>query len=189
MGSATPTGSATSGNASYDITSNIVCWSATTTCSSGNNQFGFVVALPGAQEQVVFNPLIYQNALIVNTTIPATNSPTLCTVSHETGYTIAISLLNGGSLSTPKQSFFLNTGDYATAGSQTNGTGTPFVAQAGGNTFILTQSLGDASFSYPAGGTPPTGAPISCVTGTKICGGRIQQATLTSKRLTWIERR
>jgi type IV pilus assembly protein PilY1 len=185
----TPMGSVTAGTGSYDITSNIVCWSATTTCSSGNNQFGFVVALPGAQEQVVFSPLIYQNALIVNTTIPAVNSPRLCQVAHDTGYTIAISLLNGGSLSTPKQSFFLNTGDMNTAGAQTNGTGTPFIAQAGGNTFILTQSLGDASFSYSAGSSAPTGAPISCVTGTKICGGRIQGASLTSKRLTWIERR
>jgi type IV pilus assembly protein PilY1 len=185
----TPMGSVTAGTASYDITSNIVCWSATTTCSGGNTQFGFVVTLPGTQEQVIFSPLIYQNALIVNTTIPAVNSPTSCQVAHDTGYTIAISLVNGGSLSTPTQSFFLNTGDLNTAGAQSNGTGTPFIAQAGGNTFILTQSLGNASFSYAAGSSPPTGAPISCVTGSKICGGRIQGASVTSKRLTWIERR
>jgi len=36
--------------------------------------------------------------------------------------------------------------------------------------------------------TPPTG-PLNCVAGAKFCSGNIQQASLVSKRLTWIERR
>jgi type IV pilus assembly protein PilY1 len=173
-----------------DITSNAVCWSGSTTCTSGNNEFGFMIALPGTQEQIVFNPLIYQNALIVNTTIPAINSPSSCTVAHDTGNTIAISLSTGGALgNSTTGSFFKNTTDTSAAGSLTNGTGTPFIAQAGGNTYILTQSLGDAAGTVASGAAPTAGALLTCTAGSNICGGSIQGAAQVSKRLTWIQRR
>jgi type IV pilus assembly protein PilY1 len=189
---------------SLDVTNNAVCWAGSTTCSGGpsaNTQFGFVVNLPDSQEQIVFNPLIYQSALVVNTTIPALNSPTSCQVLHDTGNTIAISLVTGGSLgSTSTGSFFRNSTDTNAAGSLTNGTGTPFVAQAGGITFLLTQSLGDAGLPAGTGSgtvTPPAGGgPISgnydflCSTGNPAtCGTGINGKGLASKRLTWIERR
>ncbi len=185
----TQTGSAATNNAALTVTSNAVCWNGSTTCGSGNNQYGFAVALPNAGEQLVFNPLTYQNALIVNTTIPAVNSPSSCTVLHDTGDTIAISLSTGGSLGTGSNGFFLNASSTNAAGSQTNGTGTPFIAQAGGNTFVLTQSLGDASFTVPPGTALPAGGDVVCTTGAKFCTGRIQSASLSSKRLTWIQRR
>jgi type IV pilus assembly protein PilY1 len=191
-------------DASLDVTSNAVCWAGSTTCtggSSANTKFGFAVSLPGAQEQIVFNPLIFQSALIVNTTMPALNSPTSCQVLHETGNTLAISLVTGGSLgSSTTGSFFRNSTDTKDAGALTNGTGTPFVAQAGGITFLLTQSLGDVTGSGGATGGAPGGAtgttvqtgggtlactkgnPASCVTGINTKG-------IASKRLTWIERR
>jgi type IV pilus assembly protein PilY1 len=171
------------GGGTLDITSNAVCWSGSTTCTSGNTEFGFMIALPGTQEQIVFNPLIYQNALIVNTTIPAVNSPSSCSVAHDTGNTIAISLITGGALG-----LFKNTTDTNAAGSLTNGTGTPFIAQAGGNTFILTQSLGDASYTVASGAAPAAG-PLTCTAGANLCTGSIQSAAQASKRLTWIQRR
>jgi hypothetical protein len=70
----------------------------------------------------------------------------------------------------------------------TNGTGTPFIAQAGGNTFILTQSLGDASYTVASGAAPAAG-PLTCTAGTNLCTGSIQSAAQASKRLTWIQRR
>jgi type IV pilus assembly protein PilY1 len=166
------------GTNALDVTSNVVCWAGSATCASGNSQFGFAVALPGVQEQVIFNPLIFQNALIVNTTIPAVNSPSSCTVQHDTGDTIAISLATGGSLgNNVTGSYFVGSSDPNLAGVQTNGTGTPFPAQAGGKTFLLTQTLGDAG---GGGGFVCSG---------KFCSGGVQAATLTSKRLTWIQRR
>jgi type IV pilus assembly protein PilY1 len=181
----TQIGSVAAGTAALDVTSNVVCWAGSSTCGTGNTQFGFAVALPGAQEQVVFNPLIFQNALIVNTTIPAANSPSSCTVAHDTGDTIAISLVTGGALgSNVTGSYFLGSTDPNMAGSLTNGTGTPFPAQAGGKTFILTQSLGDTAGT---GTTSSGGGGLQC-TG-KFCSGAVQTATLTSKRLTWLERR
>jgi type IV pilus assembly protein PilY1 len=182
----TQIGSTATNNAALTITSNPVCWNASSTCGSGNNQYGFAVALPGTQEQLVFNPLIYQNALIVNTTIPAANSPSSCTVLHDTGDTIAISLSTGGSLG-----FFLNATSTNVAGSQTNGTGTPFMVTAGGSTFMITQSLGDGSFTAPPGSPPAPGAILACTSNgtSSTCGGPTKTLTLSSKRLTWIQRR
>jgi type IV pilus assembly protein PilY1 len=165
------------GTNGLDVTSNVVCWAGSGTCGSGNNQFGFATSLPGVQEQIVFNPLVFQNALVVNTTIPAVNSPSSCTVQHNTGNTIAISLVTGGSLgNNVTGSYFVTSSDPNLAGVQTNGTGTPFPVLAGGKTFLMTQSLGDAG-----------GGGFVCSGGG--CTTPVRAATQTSKRLTWIERR
>jgi hypothetical protein len=149
----------------------------------------------------VFNPLIFQSALIVNTTIPAVNSPTSCQVLHDTGNTVALSLVTGGSLgSSGTGSVFRNSTDTNDAGSLTNGTGTPFVALAGGITFLITQSLGDAGLAPgsgagtitvpPGGGAIPGHYTFGCSTGNPaMCGTGLNLPGPPSKRLTWIERR
>src|ERR1700722_411378 len=161
-----------------DISFNVVCWAGSGTCTGSNNQFGFATALPGVQEQIVFNPLVFQNAFIVNTTIPAVNSPSSCTVQHNTGNPIAISLVTGGSLgNNVTGTLFVASSHPNLAGVQTNGTGTPFAVLAGGKTFLMTQTLGD------------TGGGGGFMCSGKVCSTPVQAATLTSKRLTWIERR
>jgi len=121
-----------------DGSSNPICWAGSTTCSgSGTNvDFGWEIALPGTNEQVVFSPVLYQNSFVVNTTIPANNSPTSCLVSTDGGNTIAVSVASGGVV----PGFFKNTTDTNATGSQTYGTGTPFMLQAGGQSFLLTQT-------------------------------------------------
>ena len=166
---------------SRDITNYPVCWAGSTTCTGGapaNAQFGFQVVLPASNEQILFNPLQYQNAFIVNTTIPAISSPTSCQVSHDTGYTIAISLSTGGIVS-PK-GFYKKTADIYTAGVATNGIGTPFVIQAGGVSSLLTQSLGDGDKNL-AGCNSGTGGASTC--------NQQFNSTAAGKRVTWVERR
>jgi type IV pilus assembly protein PilY1 len=177
-------------NQTLDVTNNPVCWSGSVQCPGGptmNTQFGFIVPLLGANEQLIFNPLLYQDTFIVNTTIPAANTPTSCQVNHDTGNTIALSVSTGGASTTTSgnrtTNFFKNTTDTNAAGSQTNGTGTPFIALAGGNAYLLTQSLGGGATSNPAGGGPP----LNCTT--QACTGGLNQTGPTGKRLTWIERR
>src|ERR1700687_879943 len=126
-------------NQTLDVTNNPVCWSGSVQCPGGptmNTQFGFIVPLLGANEQLIFNPLLYQDTFIVNTTIPAANTPPSCQVTHDTGNTIALSVSTGGASTTTSgnrtTNFFKNTTDTNAAGSQTNGTGTPFIALAGG---------------------------------------------------------
>ncbi len=165
---------------SRDISNNPIAWCGTTVCTVGNTQFGFIVTLPSTNEQIIYNPLLYQNAFVVNTTIPAYTSPNSCQITHDTGYTIAISTGTGGIVSN-KAAFFKNTTDSAIAGENTNGIGTPIVVLAGGGSFLLTQSLG--------GGTAPNGG-IKCTQNAagSTCSGQIISTT-TGKRLTWVERR
>ncbi|HEY3786433.1 MAG TPA: PilC/PilY family type IV pilus protein [Steroidobacteraceae bacterium] len=157
-----------------DVTGAVVCWSGSTACPSGNNQFGWKVALPGTNEQVVFNPLLFQNAFIVNTTIPANNSPLSCAAAIDSGFTIAISVSSGGVI----PGFFKNYGDTNAAGAQTGGSGTPSTATAGGNAYLMTQ-------------TPPgqgcTTCPIPCHG--SLCSAQTSLTGQTGKRLTWIQRR
>jgi type IV pilus assembly protein PilY1 len=163
-----------------DVTSNPVCWAGSSTCSSGNNQFGWTIALPGAAEQVIFSPLMYQSAFLVNTTIPASYSTTSCTTATDTGYTMAVSVATGGVLT----GFYKNYNDTSATGSQTNGSGTPFVVLVAGNAYMMTQTLGGG-----AGGGDPKKAPIVCKPGDRVCETSLKNAGATGRRVTWIERR
>ena len=160
---------------SRDVTANTICWKGSTTCSTGNTQFGWVLGLPATNEQVIFNPLLFQNAFIVNTTIPANNSPVSCQTNTDTGFTVAVSVSTGGLLS----GFFKNYSDTSAAASLTNGTGTPFMVMAGGQSYLLTQSIGQGSST----------GPIGCPPGALYCSGQTKTVGPTGRRLTWIQRR
>jgi type IV pilus assembly protein PilY1 len=159
-----------------DVTTNNICWAGSTTCGSGNTQFGWILALPGTSEQVVFNPVLFQNAFVVNTTIPANNSPLNCQTNTDTGYTIAVGVGTGGALG----SFFKNYNDAAAAGSQTDGSGSPFFVSAAGQYFLLTQTTG---------GGCTVNCPITCPPGSPLCTPPINSSAPSGKRITWIERR
>jgi len=81
-----------------------------------------------AYEQIVSSPSLFQQSLIVNSTIPATNSPLSCTTSGNTGNTYVISVVSGAARS-PKQerrpgtSGFVNHTDTNMVGLQTNENG------------------------------------------------------------------
>lgn len=174
-------------NQTVDNTSYAVCWMGSSQCAGGlpmNTKFGFAVQLLSTDEQVIFNPLLYQNTLFVNTTIPSVNSPTSCQVSHETGNTLALSVSTGGVSKTATGANILrNTTDANAAGSLTNGSGSPFIGLAGGNAYLLTQSLGDGATNPNSGNGPP----FNCTA--QSCTGGINQSGPSGKRLTWIERR
>jgi type IV pilus assembly protein PilY1 len=169
----------TESSGELDGTSNTVCWKGTTTCSGGtdaNDQFGWVLALPDTNEQVVYNPILFEGAFIVNTTIPASNSLTSCTTNTDTGHTIAISADQGGTIT----DFFQNYHDAV--GFQTNGSGSAFVVNAGGLNHLLTQTTNLGSTS---GAT--TEGPFTCQNG--ACDSAIHPHGPTGRRLTWAEKR
>jgi len=161
-----------------DITSNPVCYVGSGICSTGNTQFGWTVTLPGTNEQLIFNPVVDENnnALIFNTTIPFQSSPNSCAAQIDKGYTLALQQDTGGALST----YFPNYNDTSAAGSQTNGSGTPFLVSAAGSYFLLTQSLGNGA---------PDKAPITCPPGSLYCSADVGKPSANGKRLTWIQRR
>jgi type IV pilus assembly protein PilY1 len=137
------------------VTANAVCWKGSTTCTGGasaNSQMGWVVTLPASHEQVTFNPILELGIFIVNTTIPAINSPTKCTSTLPTGFTMAISPTTGGSF--PASVFADSTGSFNNlniSGMQWSGTGSGEVVTSGGagtvgtKVYYVTQTVGTGS--------------------------------------------
>jgi type IV pilus assembly protein PilY1 len=169
--------SAASQTGVYDDTSNTVCWGDGSTCGS-NPKYGWYLSLPGTQEQVIFNPLLYQGTLYVNSVIPPNNSPLNCNPSTETGYTYAVSGTTGGAV--PK--LFPNYSDANAAGENSDPSGSPFVMLAGGGAYVLTQST--ASMNNE---TLPSGGPFQC--SGMVCEVQVTYHGATGQRLTWIEKR
>jgi type IV pilus assembly protein PilY1 len=155
-----------------DGTTNTICWADQSGCTN-TPQVGWYITLGHPGEQVIFNPVIYQNALLINTTVPADNQPFSCTNTGDGGYTIAVALDTGAAI----PGLFPQYGDTLAAGSLTNNSGSPFVVLVGGQAFMLTQSVG---------GGKPDGT-LKC--DKKDCEAAISPKGPVGKRLTWIQRR
>ena len=99
----------TSGN--VDLTASTICWKGSTACGSGNNKFGWSAALPGTQEQVIYNPQLVGAAFTVNSIIPASSSLLSCTTNLDSGFSYAIDLGTGGlaQAAAGSTNFFVNT--------------------------------------------------------------------------------
>ena len=88
-------------------TSAQVCWAGSSTCSSGNKQFGWYVNLPGKNsgygsttyEQVIFNPLILSTVVIFNSIVPAIDSPLACSSDLDAGWSYALDVRTGSAIS------------------------------------------------------------------------------------------
>jgi len=168
------------------LSSNAVCFAGTTctttsgstTTTTNGNQFGWLLNLPGYNgvsgvggvnqtEQVIYSPIETEGAFIVNTVVPANNSPTSCTVQSALGWTMALNPGTGGAFA---ESFFANSsGVFATldnaavGGIALNATGSPSVVTNSGNYYLISQT------STGAGTINPIQPPLNG----------------TSQRLTW----
>jgi hypothetical protein len=109
----------------------------------------------------------------VNSTTPADNVPTSCSVNTDTGFTYAVSMMSGGALPNffPQYHDTLIPSGSTTsgiAGVQTDATGTSFPIQtASGNTWLVYQTVLNQHKTTQV--NPP--------------------ANVKAKRLTWIELR
>jgi type IV pilus assembly protein PilY1 len=153
-----------------DGTNVAVCWADTTTCTT-NTEFGWYANLPSSSEQIIFNPVFYQGAFVVNSTVPANNLATSCTSNLDTGYTYVLSVANGGVFSKAFPTFTKNgtlITDSIEAGVQTNATG---------SVYIVTTAEGTSNIVYQTISGTPGAQQVNIPSNTK------------AKRLTWIERR
>lgn len=116
--------------------SNTVCWKDGSSCSV-NDKFGWYADLPGGSEQVIYNPIFYQGAFLVNSTVPANNIPTACEIVTDTGFTYAISAATGGTFTNvfPNRNDTLNNANVA--GVETDATGSPYVVTTAEGTINL----------------------------------------------------
>lgn len=132
------------------VTRNAVCWKGRPACGSGNARFGWKLALTGAKEQIVYNPIFVDGLFVVNTTIPATTQVLSCEQQPASGYTMAISPDTGGA---PSSSYFKSatTGanvaaDAVIAGIGLSGVGSPGTVTGEKKKFLVTQNRdGDGS--------------------------------------------
>src|SRR5581483_3165416 len=124
------------------VSSNPVCWKGDTNCGSGQNQFGWVLPLPGSSgdttvvngqtlaigEQILFNPqLTTDGELVVNTFIPPVDTPLICTPQPATGFTMGIEPDTGEQAPTA----YFSVGGAAVSGVQNNGVGVPLEVSSG----------------------------------------------------------
>lgn len=124
----------------------VVCWQGSTTCTSGNTQYGWLFDLPSLNEQIIYNPTIIGGAIVVNTAIPAVISASQCNAGLQSGWTMAF---DPGSGSGIVQSFFpdasggtaTTSGGSTVGGIQLNGVGTPTSISYNGQTYIVTQTV------------------------------------------------
>ena len=140
----------------------VVCWPVSTTGTGLNNpsdagactgktaNYGWFMNLStstvnsqSTYEQVIFDPVVNADGLfIVNTFIPASNSPLNCTPNTSSGWTMALEPDSGAGA--PTGGYFVSSGGAAVDGVQLNGVGTPSFISTGSvdnNTeFMLTQN-------------------------------------------------
>jgi type IV pilus assembly protein PilY1 len=158
------------------VSQNTVCMQGSTcatTNSSGNlvntagSQFGWYLNLPAYNgvswvggnnqtEQVIYSPIESEGAFIVNTTIPANNSPLSCTVVTTAGWTMALNPATGGGFT---NSFFADTTGVVISGSISgialSAVGSPSVVTAKGQPYLVNQTVsgvGTVNQINPPGG-------------------------------------
>ncbi|MGY3040625.1 type IV pilus assembly protein PilY1 [Rhodanobacter sp. TND4EL1] len=143
-------------------TTNVVCWSGSTTCSGGaasNAQFGWRFDLPATQEQIVYNPAIVGGAVVVSTAIPPTISALQCNPGLQSGWTMAFDPASGGALPSGffpngNGSFGNNSDSSATGGIRVDAVGSPTAVTYGGQTYIVTQTVSGSAALSPV--NPPS---------------------------------
>lgn len=132
-----------------------ICWagsgSSGSGCSSGSGSYyGWYIALPSANEQIIYDPVISPDGeLVVNTYIPVNDSPLTCSAAVPSGYSMALQPDSGGGSPTPYFTVYANNNAQAD-GVQLGGTGTPSFLSSGqqadnNSEYMLTQTTGGAA--------------------------------------------
>lgn len=154
-----------------DASNTPITWEActsSTVCNSGS--FGWYETLPGSSEQVVSPITLYQQGLIINTTVPASNAVLACTTSVDSAVTYVLSVLSGGSFATSTttatttangnaattvstlytSAFTDNNGDTSMVGTTSTMTGGSTVINTKeGTTYIVAQGVDPGKMAAP----------------------------------------
>lgn len=158
-------------NGNGTLTKNPVCWKGGSNCGSASvqTQFGWYEALPGTNEQVIFDPLVSQvdGSLIVNTFVPSPSSILSCDIKPSTGYSIGQEAQTGAGLATP----LFNVGGASYDSVERDAMGAAMVLQSG--------QAGDNNASYLITHNQ-NGATATQLNDTSITNGQ---------RLYWIQKR
>ena len=180
------------------VSDNNVCWQGSSICtpSTTDTMMGWYMDLPGTNEQVIYNPVIFQGALVLNTTIPPSAVQNQCTADIPTGWSMAFNIQSGGGF--PAGGAFPNSSDaYSStnpvAGIQTNGTGSPWIVTVSGSPVMITQTSNSTAIATGIGGGGGNNGggsgggnctPLVC-DNNGICKAMCNMNTLAGHRATW----
>jgi type IV pilus assembly protein PilY1 len=114
-----------------------VCWKGSEGCSGGSEHMGWSVPL-GSGEQALYHPVLAYGMFLVNTLTPADANPLTCARREQGGYTMALSVENGGAASTP---FFPDAGVPDAAGLALGATGSPSVVTTRRKAYLVQQTF------------------------------------------------
>ena len=128
-------------------TNAIVCWYGQSFCAANNVSFGWYMNLPGTNEQIIYNPELVAQAITVNSTVPANNSPTSCSNNNDTGFTYVMNAMTGSAfyqvflpptqVNNPLVNSTAAYTDTKAIAMQTNATGSSFVTTNGSGISFL----------------------------------------------------
>lgn len=157
---AAPAGSIVKG---YRTLSNAtICWQGGSSCTpqSSNNQYGWKIDLPSTGEQIVYNPVLIDGALELNTAIPPASGTASCTPQLPTGWTMAFNPSTGGAFS---QSYFPNSANTQgiVMGAEYDATGTPGTVAVNGKKYIYGPTVNGGNFMAPKNPPPLAGKRIT----------------------------
>jgi type IV pilus assembly protein PilY1 len=146
---------------------------------------------PTVAEQLLFSPALLSGVFVVNTTVPPTNTPTMCTSTAATSWTMALDPATGGALTSSY--FQYTTGKFinvtVTSAGQSNEQGVSGVANLGTGTPTEVVFNGQAyQVNSPVTGSATT-PPGICPAGMATCPAKHHHVNFKAQRVTWIERR
>ena len=58
-----------------------ICWTGACTSGTSRASIGWYLNLPGTEEQIIYSPELVQQAITVNSIVPAANCPTSCAIT------------------------------------------------------------------------------------------------------------
>jgi type IV pilus assembly protein PilY1 len=186
--------SGTSTTTNVDINVNAaICWTGACTSGSQPRQFGWYLNLPGAGEQIIYSPELVQQALTVNSIVPANNSPTSCSNNSDTGFTYVLSALTGGAFNQvflpPGEQAFFNANPTVNPAAYQDAHAIAMQTNATGSSFVTSNSSGVQYLVYETNMVESGNAGVG---GNNIQGGTLGlnlPPNTTGHRLSWIELR
>jgi Tfp pilus tip-associated adhesin PilY1 len=177
-----------------DINANAsICWTGACTSGTQPRQFGWYLNLPGTGEQVIYSPELVQQALTVNSIVPANNSPTSCSNNSDTGFTYVLSALTGGAFNQvflpPGEQAFFNANPTVNPAAYQDAHAIAMQTNATGSSFVTSNSAGVQYLVYETNMVESGNAGVG---GNNIQGGTLGlnlPPNTTGHRLSWIELR
>jgi type IV pilus assembly protein PilY1 len=187
------------GNSYRTISTHGVCYADTVGCTGTAAMFGWYLQLPvgpadptnpnspNVAEQLIFSPNVLSGALVVNTTVPPTNTPQTCSSTSATSWFMGLDPTTGGALPQP---YLLNSSHaplIATNGGVSAGVSGEANLGVGSPSEVLGTGTGGISNQHyiivspnPGGSGGGAGGGITPVN---------PPANTSVKRITWIQKR